>query len=105
MIRGKKDIRFMLGLYDKGHNVADYIVEKLSGSELSRDEREEIIQEGFLRLADDIDALRQMTPAERMNVLCECMCKTAIAAGEKPAQDTSLQMTKDEENGDFAHET
>ena len=95
----------MLGLYDKGHNVADYIVEKLLGSELSRDEREEIVQEGFVRLADDIDALRRMTPAERMNALCECMCKTVIAASEKPARDTLLQLMKEEKGDDFVHET
>ena len=95
----------MLGLYDKGHNVADYIVEKLSDPELSRDEREEIVQEGFLRLAEDIDVLRRMTLAERINALCECMCRTVLATSEKPARDTLIQMMKDEKGDDFAHET
>lgn len=91
-------VEFLMELYDAGHNMADCIVEKLLGPEMSRDEREEIVQAGFLKLADKVEALKGMTPAAQMRTLGECMWKTAFVVSEQRKEDSMKPPVKEEES-------
>ena len=113
-ISEEEAVELLTELYDAGHNMADYIVERLLGPELSRDEREEIVQMGFLKLADKAEALRGMTPAARMRTVGECMWKTAFVVSEQRSEAQAKQRAEEEkseekekgrQDEDPAHET
>ena len=52
-------------LYKKGHNLADYIVEQILGEQIGRDEREDLVQDGFLRLIRNVEKLKLLCLEEQ----------------------------------------
>lgn len=73
-------------LYDIGHNLADFTIAQVLGNQLSREEREDLVQEGFLRLVSHVDALKKRTLGERMSYLQSTMRNLAIDEGRKRTQ-------------------
>ena len=70
-------------LYHKGHNMADRVIEQVLGGQLGREEREDLIQEGFLRMIVHVEALKDRSLGERLSYMCSAMRNIAIDEGRR----------------------
>ncbi len=73
-------------LYKKGHNLADYIVEQILGEQIGRDEREDLVQDGFLRLIRNVEKLKLLCLEEQLSYMCKAMQSVAFDQARKLSQ-------------------
>lgn len=74
-------------LYQSGHGLADYVIEQILGSQLCREEREDLIQEGFLRLTVHVDKLKKETLSGRLRYMYSTMRNVAIDEGRRRSKE------------------
>ena len=70
-------------LYQKGHNLADHVIEQILGNQVDRAGREDLIQEGFLRMIVHVEALKDRSLGERLSYMCTAMRNIAIDEGRR----------------------
>lgn len=75
--------RIIEELYDKGHGLADYVIEQILGTQLTREEREDLIQDGFLRMIIHVEKLRNKSEGERISYMYSTMRNVAIDEGRR----------------------
>lgn len=86
-LTGDEEARELLTLlYKKGHNLADYIIEQILGEQIGRDEREDLIHDGFVRLIRHARTLKNMGMEERMSYLHKAMRSVALDYARKLSQ-------------------
>ncbi len=73
-------------LYKRGHNLADYIVEQILGEQIGRDEREDLVQDGFLRLIRNVEKLKLLCLEEQLSYMCKAMQSVAFDQARKLSQ-------------------
>ena len=56
ILNSSREVEVLRKLYERGHLMADFIVEQIFGSEMSCEGREEVIRMAFGRLAGRVDA-------------------------------------------------
>jgi len=83
--------RMIEELYDKGHGLADYVIEQVLGRQLSRDEREDLIQEGFLRLTIHVEKLKDKDADERLRYMYSTMRNVAIDEGRRRSKERMIE--------------
>ncbi len=70
-------------LYNKGHNMADRIIEEILGPQICREDREDLLQEGFLRMVKHVEDLKERTLAGRLSYMSSAMRNLAIDEGRR----------------------
>ena len=70
-------------LYRKGHNLADHVIEQILGNQVDRAGREDLIQEGFLRMIIHVEALKDRSLGERLSYMRITMRNIAIDEGRR----------------------
>ena len=70
-------------LYDKGHGLAAYAIEQILGMQLTKEELEDLVQDGFLRMVIHVEALRDKSFAERLSYMYSTMRNVAIDEGRR----------------------
>lgn len=70
-------------LYEKGHNMADRTIEEILGPQIRREDREDLLQEGFLKMIIHVEALKKRTLSERFSYMRSAMRNLAIDAGRE----------------------
>ena len=78
--------RIILTLYDTSHGVAGRVIGKILGSQLTREEKEDLIQEGFLRLVTHVEQLKDRTPKEQVAYMAKIMRTVAIDEARRRIQ-------------------
>lgn len=70
-------------LYDKGHGLATLVIEQVLTTQVNKDEREDLIQEGFLRLIIHVEKLRDKCLEERLSYMVAAMRCVAVDEGRR----------------------
>lgn len=70
-------------LYEEGHRIADQVIEQIMGNQMSREEREDMIQDGFLRLIIHAESLKEKNMQQRMSYMKSTMRNIAIDEGRR----------------------
>lgn len=102
MMLHKKDVlvdaeakRVIAELYDKGHGLADYAIEQVLGKQLSKGEREDLIQEGFLRLIIRAETLCKKEEDKQLSYMYSVMRNVAIDEGRRRSKKKLLLCLND----------
>ena len=82
--------RIITELYEKGHGMAAYAIGQVLGNQLSGDEREDLIQEGFLRMVIHVESLRDKTLGQRLSYMYSAMRSVAIDEGRRRTKNKIL---------------
>ena len=82
--------RIIEELYEVGHGLADYAVSQVLGRQVSRDEREDLIQEGFLRMVLHVEWLKEKTLGQRVSYMFTAMRNVAIDEGRRRSRNKIL---------------
>jgi RNA polymerase sigma-70 factor (ECF subfamily) len=83
LLHGDDAEQIITELYEQGHNLADMLIEQILGTQLSRDEREDLIQEGFLRLITHVEDLSERSLSGRLSYMSSTMRNLAIDEGRR----------------------
>lgn len=89
MLHGRKILgdreaeQIITELYEKGHNMADRTIEEILGTQLSREEREDLLQEGMLRMIIHVEDLKKRNLAERLSYMNSAIRNLAIDEGRR----------------------
>lgn len=75
--------RIITELYEKGHGMAAYAISQVLGNQLNQDEREDLIQEGFLRMVIYVERLKNKTMGQRLSYMYSAMRSVAIDEGRR----------------------
>lgn len=78
--------QIILTLYDTGHGVASRVIGSILGSQISQEEKEDLIQEGFLKLVTHVEQLKGRTPKERTAYMARVMRTVAIDEARRRIQ-------------------
>lgn len=78
--------RILTELYDKGHNLADWMVERILKNQIGRDEREDVIHDGFERLIHNVENLKGASLGERFSYMNRAMESAALDRARKLSQ-------------------
>lgn len=78
--------RIILTLYETGHEVARRVIGRILGTQLSADEKEDLIQEGFLRLVLHVERLKGRTHKEQIAYMAKIMRTVAIDEARRRIQ-------------------
>lgn len=81
VLEEEKAKKILIELYKAGHGLADYTVERVLGKDSVREEREEIIQEAFVALAEDVEKLERMSLEKKLQYMSTIVWKTAVEKG------------------------
>jgi len=81
----------ILDLYEKGHGLAYYAIERILGNQLTRDEIEDLVQEGFLRLLIHAEHLHRIDEDRQMSYLTSTMRNVAIDEGRRRSQKKKME--------------
>lgn len=84
--------QIITGLYERGHGLALYTVDQILGLQLSRSEKEDLIQECFVRMVIHVEALREKSWAERVSYLRSTMRNVAIDEGRRRSKEKLLSV-------------
>ena len=87
--------RVIAELYDKGHGLADYAIEQVLGKQLSKCEREDLIQEGFVRLIIRAETLCKKDEDKQLSYMYSVMRNVAIDEGRKRSKKKLLLCLND----------
>jgi RNA polymerase sigma factor (sigma-70 family) len=78
------EVKEMIGeLYVRGHGLADQVIEQILGNQISKEEREDLIQEGFVRLIIHVEELKKRSMGGRLSYMRSTMRNLAIDEGRK----------------------
>ncbi len=81
--------RIIMALYDRGYGIAVYILERILGTRLALEVREDLIHEAFLKLLLHVEQLHQRTPQEQMAYLARTVRTVAL---DEARRRTQMQM-------------
>lgn len=84
-------------LYKRGHNLADYLVEQILKEQIGRDEREDIIHNGFVRLIRNVETLKTLCLEEQINYMCKAVRSAAYDEARKISQKKKLSTVNEKE--------
>jgi RNA polymerase sigma-70 factor (ECF subfamily) len=70
-------------LYETGHGLADFAIEQILGTQLSKMEREDLVQDGFVRMITHVESLRKKSIKEQLSYMYSVMRNVAIDEGRK----------------------
>ena len=79
-------LRILTELYDKGHNLADWMVERVLKDQIGRDEREDVIHDGFERLIHNVENLKGVSLGEQLSYMSKAMESAALDRARKLSQ-------------------
>lgn len=86
ILDSSREVEVLRKLYERGHLMADFIVEQIFGPEMSCEGREEVIRMAFGRLAGRVEMLETLTPDKRMRYLCTAVRDAALEEGRRRLQ-------------------
>lgn len=98
MLSNDQAKQIIMDLYRKGHGRAFYTIERILGNQLTKDEIEDLVQEGFVRLLIHVDRLRRIDTELQMRYLTSTMRNVAIDEGRRLNQ---KRMTEDPDDENF----
>ena len=93
--------RIITELYDKGHNMADRTIEEILGPQVSREEREDPLQEGILRMIIHVETLKRRNLSERLSYMNSAMRNLAIDEGRRLTKCRLLGLTNSMDGGEY----
>lgn len=89
--------RIIMTLYNKGYGLAVYMIERILGTQLARETRDDLIQEGFLRLIDHVEQLRESSFQSQLAYMAKIMHTVALNEVRRQIQ-MKLLYSLDEED-------
>jgi len=79
----------------EGHNLADRVIEQVLGDQMNRDDREDLIQDGFIRLLEHPDKLTDCTRGQLISYMCKTMQNCALDEGRRMSRERALFCDED----------
>lgn len=92
--------RIIMTLYDKGYGLAVYMIERILGTQLAREIKDDLVQEGFLRLVSHVDRLRGRTFREQLAYMAKIMHTVVLDEVRRQTQMKLLYSLDDENSPD-----
>lgn len=92
--------RIIMTLYDKGYGLAVYMIERILGTQLAREIKEDLVQEGFLKLVGHVEQLRERTFREQLAYMVKIMHTVALDEVRRQTQMKLLYSLDDENSPD-----
>lgn len=76
----------ILSIYTKGYGLAAYMLERMIGTWLTPQIREDLIQDAFLRLIPYVEKLRPLSEGEQLAYMVKCVRTVAWEEGRRRAK-------------------
>ena len=70
--------RIIMTLYDEGYGIAVSVIDEILGTQITREEREDLIHDGFLKLVIRVEKLRKRTRQEQLAYMAKTMRTVAL---------------------------
>ena len=90
--------RIIMTLYDKGYGLAVYMIERILGTQLARETKEDLVQEGFLKLVSYVERLRGRPFGEQLAYMAKIMHTVALDEVRRQTQIKLLYSLDDEDS-------
>jgi len=97
-VTGEEAKRIVMALYDKSYGVAVYMIERILGTQLARELKDDLVQEGFLKLLSHADQLQGRTFQEQLAYMASIMHTVAL---NEVRRQTQLRLLHSLDEEDF----
>ena len=97
-VTGDEAKRIIMTLYDKGYGVAVYMIERILGTQLARELKDDLVQEGFLKLLHHVDRLQGRTFQEQLAYMAKIMHTVALNEVRRQTQLRLLHSLDEEDS-------
>ncbi|MBP3702024.1 MAG: sigma-70 family RNA polymerase sigma factor [Lachnospiraceae bacterium] len=87
--------RIIMALYDRGYGLAVYMIERILGTKLALEVRDDLVQEGFLKMVIHVEQLHQRSPQEQLAYLARTMRTVALEEARRRTQRRLLDSLDD----------
>ena len=81
-------------LYRKYHGTADGIIESILGLQIDKADREDLIQEGFIKILNHAEGLVGRSEGEQFSYMCSSIRHLAIDTGRKLSRQKQVSITE-----------